>query len=132
MSSENGNAEANRREFTRVRVSLEVEVSAEDRTTIQAPARDLSLNGVYVPCTGRLPVETTCKVELVLDNPGSPLKLEVQGRVSRADDDGMAIEFTGVPLDDLEHLRNLIRYNTDDIDSVEEEFDSHLGLKPRD
>ena len=48
------------------------------------------------------------------------------------DDDGMAIEFTGVPLDDLEHLRNLIRFNAEDPNAVEDEFDSHIGLKPRD
>ena len=28
-------------------------------------------------------------------------------------------------------LRNLIRFNADDPNAVEEEFDSHIGLKPR-
>ena len=60
------------------------------------------------------------------------IRLEVTGKVSRVDDDGMAIEFTGVPLDDLEHLRNLIRFNAEDPNAVEDEFDSHIGLKPRD
>ena len=43
----------------------------------------------------------------------------------------MAVEFTGVPLDDLEHLRNLIRFNADDPNAVQEEFDAHVGLKPK-
>ena len=30
-----------------------------------------------------------------------------------------------------EHLRNLIRFNADDPNAVEDEFDSHIGLKPR-
>ena len=119
----------NRREFTRVRIHVEVEVSTEDRATISGTVEDLSLNGAYVPCTGRLPVGTECKVELILD--GRDIRLSAAAEVSREDERGIAVEFKGIPLDDLEHLRNLIRYNADDPNQVEEEFDSHIGLKRR-
>ena len=119
----------NRREFTRVRIHVEVEVSADDRATISGTVEDLSLNGAYVPCTGRLPVGTACKVELMLD--GRDIRLSAEAQVSREDDRGIAVEFKGIPLDDLEHLRNLIRYNADDPNQVEEEFESHIGLKRR-
>ncbi|MEE2960116.1 MAG: PilZ domain-containing protein [Myxococcota bacterium] len=120
----------NRREFTRVLVSLKVELSAEDKTSICGIAENLSLNGVYLECTGKLPLGTSCEVQLELD--GGGIKLDISGQVSRDTEKGLGIEFTGVALDDLEHLRNLIRYNTDDIDKVEAEFGSHIGLKPRD
>ena len=119
----------NRREFTRVRIHVEVEVSSDDRATISGTVEDLSLNGAYVPCTGRLPVGTSCKVELMLD--GRDIRLTAEAEVSREDERGIAVEFKGIPLDDLEHLRNLIRYNADDPNQVEEEFDSHIGLKRR-
>ena len=119
----------NRREFTRVRIQLDAEVDVNDKATITGVAKDLSLNGVYIPCTGMLPIGTECKIGLFLD--GRDIRLDVIGKVTRQNEDGMAIEFTGVPLDDLEHLRNLIRFNADDPNTVEEEFDSHIGLKPR-
>ena len=119
----------NRREFTRVRIHVEVEVSTDDRATISGTVEDLSLNGAYVPCTGRLPVGTECKVELILD--GRDIRLTAAAEVSREDERGIAVEFKGIPLDDLEHLRNLIRYNADDPNQVEEEFDAHIGLKRR-
>ena len=118
-----------RREFTRVRINLEVEVNSDDKTSISGVAQDLSLNGCYFPCTGRLPEGTPCKIEVFLDN--REIKIEVHGKVSRVTGDGMAVEFTGVPLDDLEHLRNLIRFNADDPNAVQEEFDAHVGLKPK-
>ena len=125
--SDNGE---NRREFTRVRIQLDAEISADDKASIGGVAQDLSLNGVYIPSTGKLPIGTECTIALFLD--GRDIRLEVLGKVTRQNDDGMAIEFTGVPLDDLEHLRNLIRFNADDPNAVEDEFDSHIGLKPRD
>ena len=124
--SDNGE---NRREFTRVRIQLDAEISADDKASIGGVAQDLSLNGVYIPSTGKLPIGTECTIALFLD--GRDIRLEVLGKVTRQNDDGMAIEFTGVPLDDLEHLRNLIRFNADDPNAVEDEFDSHIGLKPR-
>ena len=89
----------------------------------------MSFNGCYFPCTGRLPEGTPCKIEVFLDN--REIKIEVHGKISRVTGDGMAVEFTGVPLDDLEHLRNLIRFNADDPNIVQEEFDAHVGLKPK-
>ena len=38
-----------RREFTRVRINLEVEVNSDDKTSISGVAQDLSLNGCYFP-----------------------------------------------------------------------------------
>ena len=125
--SDNGE---NRREFTRVRIQLDAEISADDKASINGVAEDLSLNGLYIPSTGKLPIGTECVIAPVLD--GRDIRLEVAGKVTRQNEGGMAIEFTGVPLDDLEHLRNLIRFNADDPNTVEDEFDSHIGLKPRD
>ena len=43
---------------------------------------------------------------------------------------GFAIQFTEIiGLDSLEHLRNIIMFNTHDPHQVEEEFHGHLGLK---
>ncbi len=130
--SEDENQGENRREFTRVRIHLDVGLYPDDRTTIIGVAHDLSLNGVYIPCTGRLPVGTDCDLRIYLEGrENESMQLEVLGKVSRSDESGMAVEFTGVPLDDLEHLRNLIRYNADDVEAVEGEFESHIGLKKK-
>jgi hypothetical protein len=72
----------NKREFTRVRIHVEVEVSTDDRASISGKVEDLSLNGAYVPCTGRLPVGTQCKVELILD--GQNIRLIAEAVVTPA------------------------------------------------
>ena len=121
---------SNRREFTRVNARIDVGIYPDDRTTIIGVARDLSLSGVFIPCTGRIPHGTSCEVRLFMaGRENEEMQLSLQGKVSRVDDSGIGMQFTGVPLDGLEHLRNLIRFNAADADTVESEFDEHLGLE---
>ena len=62
--SDNGE---NRREFTRVRIQLDAEISSDDKASINGVAQDLSLNGVFIPSTGKLPLGTECTIALFLD-----------------------------------------------------------------
>ncbi len=126
-----GNDLDNRREFTRVNVQIEVGICPDDRATIVGVVSDLSLNGLFIQCSGRVPLGTTCEVQLFLSGrENAELQVEIHGRISRIEDTGMGVGFTGVPLDSLEHLRNLIRFNASDTGQVEDEFEAHVGLGP--
>jgi len=46
-------------------------------------------------------------------------------------EDGLAIAFTETEPDSFRHLQNLVLYNSDNADQVEDEFGAHLGLKKR-
>lgn len=117
-----------RREFSRVEVSPVIDLTVEGATVPDARVGNLSLRGLLVHTAARPAQESTC--DFVLRLGGSAAEVRGSGRVVRATDDGFAIRFTEIMgLESLEHLRNLIRYNSHDPNQVEEEFNSHLGLE---
>lgn len=122
-------ASANRREFTRVRLTVGVEVKESGHEKISGQGRDLSLKGVYVRSPQQLPAGTRCEVTLVLSGTPEPMYVHVTGRVVYADAQGMGIEFMEVDLDSFNHLRNLVLYNALDTERIEREFDEHLGIR---
>jgi hypothetical protein len=121
-----------RREFTRVRAHVEAQVSADSPVLIAGEARDISLNGVYVLCDERLPPGTPCRVFLYLGEPQEQLVIRANGKIARADETGIGVELTGIPVDSFDHLRNLVLYNSGkELERVEGEFKSHTGIKKR-
>lgn len=120
-----------RREFTRVRLAVGVEVDQPGRQKISGRGRDLSVKGVYVECRQPLPPCTPCEVTIVLSGTPEPMQVHVTGRVVYVEPAGMGIEFVEVDVDSFIHLRNLVLYNSVDTEQVEREFQQHIGLKRR-
>lgn len=118
-----------RREFTRVRLAVGVEVDQPGRPKISGRGRDLSVKGVYVECSKPLPPSTPCDVTIVLSGTPEPMQVHVTGRVVYAEPGGMGIEFVEVDVDSFIHLRNLVLYNSVDTEQVEREFAQHIGWK---
>jgi hypothetical protein len=116
-----------RREFSRVAVHLKAEVTAGDQLC-RGTMENLSLKGGFLR-TDNAPAEgQQCQVRLDLD--GTEAKVSAVGRVVRSGPAGCAIQFTEiVGIDSLEHLRNVILFNTHDPAQVEREFHDHLGLR---
>ncbi len=121
----------NRREFTRVRLAVGVEVDQPGRPKISGRGRDLSVKGVFVECRQPLPPSTPCEVTIVLSGTPEPMQVHVTGRVVYTESAGMGIEFFEVDVDSFIHLRNLVLYNSVDTEQVEREFSQHIGLKRR-
>ena len=125
-------AEANRREFTRIPIPIDVELTPTPADLTFCQVRDVSLKGLYLHCEKTLPVGTGCRVTMLLGEKENPIRVEVRGKVARVDDDGMGLEITEiVGLESFEHLRNLVLYNSTDTDQVEQEFQDHVGIKRR-
>lgn len=98
---------------------------------MEGESRNISLNGMLITSERLLPVGNTCKVALMLRGNVDHLRIEMHGQVVRVDDSGIAIEFSHVDLESLEHLRRLVLYNADDADNVEEEMQEGAGPYPR-
>ncbi len=117
-----------RRDFTRVAVAVSADIITSVGLIRAVRLRDVGLTGVFVLVSECLPLGTQCRVVLTLEEDGP--KIEAFGRVIRTEGTGMAIEFTEIHgLDSLEHLRNLVRFNTTQPGQIEKEFASHLGIK---
>ncbi|HWA16465.1 MAG TPA: PilZ domain-containing protein [Gemmatimonadales bacterium] len=117
-----------RREFTRVEVHPVIDLTVGGRPVTDARVGNLSLRGVLVLSAERPAAEMACSVTIRLG--GTAADVAATGRVGRTTPVGCAIQFTEIlGLDSLEHLRNLIRYNSHNPNEVEQEFRNHLGLE---
>ena len=117
-----------RREFSRVPVHLQAEVTLDGGTCLEGTLENLSLKGGFLRSAAAPAPGTPCDIRLHLE--GTELEVHAQGTIVRPGPGGVAIQFSEiVGIDSLEHLRNLILFNTRDPHQVEQEFHDHLGLK---
>lgn len=117
----------NKREFTRVSIKMKVRVTHGDTVIFSEEGKDISMKGLYLYCDKTLPVGTECDVTIFFGD----LEINTKGIVKRSTESALAVEFTQLDIESYDHLQNLIIYNTSEIDRVEEEFKSHLGIKRR-
>ena len=120
---------SNHREFTRCQIAVRVEVRLESGVMMDGTAINLSLKGILFATERSLPLDSRVKVSIVLDAGQGEQRIDCLGHVARIDNCGVAIEFSDVDGDSLEHLRQLLRFNADDADSIDLEIHSHVGIK---
>jgi PilZ domain len=117
-----------RREFVRVPVHLAAEVTVQGERYAGGTMENVSLKGGFLRIANGPPEGATCDIRMHLD--GTDVVIHAQGAIVRTGLAGCAIQFNEiVGLDSLEHLRNLILFNSHDPAQVEHEFHRHLGLK---
>jgi hypothetical protein len=61
------------------------------------------------------------------------VEIRTSGIVAAQHPEGFGMEFSTIDgLESYVHLRNLVLFNTQDVDRVEEEFRSHAGIRRKD
>jgi hypothetical protein len=74
-------------------------------------SKDVSLKGIYVRALG-LKKGMECKTIISLTDSSPELKIEIQGKVVRVDDNGAGIIFSQpMDLDNFIYLQNIVAYN---------------------
>ena len=119
------------REFSRVDIKILATILAKGKETLSTDVHDVSMKGLFVAGKTDWSIGTECEIHLILDGQDPPVGINVKGRVQRITEKGMGMLFTEVGLDAYEHLHNLVMLNTDDPEKVEQELNSHLGLKKK-
>ena len=114
------------RKRKRVNFTTLVTLISHDRVLKDLNSRDLSLKGLYVETSERLPVGAKVDIKLELAGTTSLVALKMKGVVVRSDGNGLGLDFIEVDLDSFFHLRNIIRYNADDPSEV----DNEMAKKP--
>jgi hypothetical protein len=118
------------REFTRVPIKVWVEVRTEDTVIKTHETHDLSMVGISLQHQGKtLSVGTLCDVSVFLEGVEPAIHVDMKGKIGRVTETDLCIEFSEVELESYEHLQNLVRYNSKDIDIVDKEIGEHAGLK---
>jgi hypothetical protein len=118
------------REFTRVPIKVWVEVRAGDIVIKTHETHDLSMVGISFRYQGDvIPLGTLCDVSVFLDGVEPAIHVEMKGKVGRLGNEELCLEFSEVEFESYEHLQNLVRYNSQNIDVVDKEINEHIGLK---
>ena len=119
------------REFTRVPVKVEAEITDGKQTIFCEQTHDVSMKGLFLHAKERFTVDTHCDVALFPGGKDSGMRIEIKGVVVHSSDRGMGIQFTEIGIDSYTFLQNLVMYNSEDSHKVEQEIHDHLGLKRR-
>lgn len=110
-----------KRSFARIPFRTKAIVRHKDSTVIGI-VENLSLAGIFLKTPERLGLNRLVKIELLFTGTSSQISIILDGKITRHENLGMAIEFRNIDLDAFFHLNNLITYNTDKIDKVKKDF----------
>jgi hypothetical protein len=104
-----------KRTFARIPFKTKAIVRQKDSTVIGI-VENLSLAGIFLKTPERV------KIELLFTGTSSQISIILDGKITRHENIGMGIGFRNLDLDAFFHLKNLITYNTDKIDTVKKDF----------
>jgi len=113
------------RKFSRVPFHVVAMVTAGSRR-FQGAVANLSMNGLFVETSERLPEGTAVEIEITLAGTEPELRVVFSGRTARLTETGIGFQFEKVDLDSYTHLKNIIAYNMADPDKVMEEIYSNI------
>ncbi|WP_286355957.1 PilZ domain-containing protein [Geothrix oryzae] len=110
---------SDQRQFPRVPIAYRVKVVTGDQILAFPSAINISLGGILVGGTERLPLGSACGVAILLEEAEAGKRIVTRGTVLRADADGMAIAFSrDLEPTSLDALRALIRSLNPEADQV--------------
>jgi hypothetical protein len=109
-----------RRDNVRVSFHATVDLDCDGQKYTGCETENLSTKGVLVLGISDRSEGDTCDMALHLSGTREDISLTMQGEVVRLEEDGVGIHFTEIDLDSYTHLRNIIYYNSDDPDSLDE------------
>ena len=119
----------NKRRFTRIKIKRPVVLSISGGSTFRSnEIEDLSVGGCLVPVVARLRAGTACKVEILLGKEEGSKIITVEAIITRYHENTAAVRFESIDPDSLFLLQNLIRYNSEVPETIDEEITNRPGI----
>lgn len=103
---------AEHRAYSRSPIHARTEVRLGNGITVEGRAVDVSLHGLMFVTENRLPIGKPVRVMLILEENVEPRRINVGGQIARLFDDGVAVQFTEMDLDNTRTLGEVILINT--------------------
>jgi hypothetical protein len=119
-----------KRNFHRITFQTKAIVRSKDDTVIGI-VENMSLDGIFLKTPEKLNLNRLVKIELLITGTSSQLSILLDGKIMRHENVGMAIQFKNIDLDAFFHLKNLISYNTNQMDNLEDEFKKFLEKRSK-
>jgi PilZ domain len=88
---------------------------------------NLSIGGCSLQLDAEFAPGGSCRFLIVLaqDVPA----IEILGEIVRVGNGEVSVNFTAIEPENLFHLQNIVRYNAEDPDRIEDEISAHPGLR---
>lgn len=116
------------RRFTRIPFKVYTELQTKDAVYKTNILNNLSVGGCLLPIGSDIVPGTQCKIRIILEGTEEDIIIRITGKIVRVDSHSIAVKFTLIDPDSLFHLQNIIRYNAQDPEKIEEEISRHPGL----
>ena len=116
------------RRFSRISFKVQVEMAVHDAVYKAEELKNLSIGGCLLPITADLELGTACHLKILLGGVKSEQRICLDGEIVRCPPGAVAVKFVQITPDSLYHLQNVIRYNSPDLDVIEQEIHEHPGL----
>jgi len=118
-----------KRRFSRVHFGIEAHLMADKSVYRTGEVMDLGVGGCLLGMTADLKPGTACSLRFVLGNADAGPEIRIDAEVIRSEPEAIALRFVQIDPDSLFHLQNLVRYNAEDPETVEQEIEEHPGLR---
>ena len=117
-----------KRRFSRIRPGIEVHATAGVHHYQTTRVTDLGIGGCLLGINMGLKPGDICSLGIILADPDAAPEIKVTAEAIRCQAESTALKFIGIDPDSLFHLQNLIRYNSEEPETIEEEIREHPGL----
>lgn len=115
------------RRFSRIGFWGAGEIVVSGKTYAIKQVEDLSVGGCHFPLEADFPKGTSCVIRMFLAE--GQITVLAEAEVVWTDGKSVGLAFTSIEPEDLQHLKNIIRYNAPDSDKIEQEMKDHPGIK---
>jgi hypothetical protein len=119
-----------KRNFDRITFQTKAIVRSKDATVIGI-VENLSLDGIFLKTPEKLHLNRIVKIEVLITGTSSQLSILLDGKIMRHENVGMAIQFKNIDMDAFFHLKNLLSYNTNQMGTLEDEFEKFLEKRSK-
>lgn len=116
-----------KRRFSRVYFDANAKLTVGDDDFSVSRIANLSVGGCLLELTADHDVGQECLFSIPLSHMGPGV--EIFSEIVRRKDGFTSLQFKGISPESLLHLQNIIRYNSDDPERIEDEISTHPGLK---
>lgn len=116
-----------KRKFSRIVFDVKTKLTVGEVDYNLERITNLSVGGCLLAINDDFAEGQECIVTILLSRMEAGVL--VYGKIVRVDDGEVSIQFTSVTPENLTHLQNIIRYNADDPERIDEEISARTGLQ---
>ena len=116
------------RKFSRVQFNVDATVRVAGRQ-FNGAVENLSMTGMFLITPEQLSEGELVDITIILTGTQPEINVDFTGIVSRIAEDGVGFTFEKMCLDSYMHLKNIIAYNIDDAEKIQEEIGHSIDAK---